>query len=213
MSLDPATVKSDSETKIRRLGGKICDWLPIISREAPRTEEGLIGRALVMNALVNIHFEAPIPIIKGWIEEHRLEHHLSAAERALLLKKNEQLVEQERVDLYWYLEALWALMWAGGLVDDLDPTRGIPDSMASLCPDLQRNESGAKFSERMHLRPYDEVYRMLDLYYRLHWWTRDGRLNGYGTQPVSLDIVMERRKALEWLVDDASDWDAISLNT
>jgi hypothetical protein len=54
---------------------------------------------------------------------------------------------------------------------------------------------------------------MLDLYYRLHWWVRDAQLNRYPSDPVSIDIIMERRKSLEWLLDSASDWDHIELST
>jgi hypothetical protein len=54
---------------------------------------------------------------------------------------------------------------------------------------------------------------MLDLYFRLHWWTRDGQLNGYETGDVRLDIIMERRKALEWVLDDSCDWDNVELST
>lgn len=49
---------------------------------------------------------------------------------------------------------------------------------------------------------------MLDLYFRAHWYARDGQLNGYPTAPFDLDIIMERRKTLEWLVDRSiEDWD------
>jgi hypothetical protein len=59
----------------------------------------------------------------------------------------------------------------------------------------------------MRLRPYPELYAMRDLAYRFHWWTRDSHLKGEDSGPVQLDIVMERRKALEWILDEQIDWD------
>jgi hypothetical protein len=50
--------------------------------------------------------------------------------------------------------------------------------MASLCPNLQINEDGAKFKLRMQLRSYAELYAMRDLSYRFHWWTVDAQLVG-----------------------------------
>jgi hypothetical protein len=43
---------------------------------------------------------------------------------------------------------------------------------------------------------------------RAHWYARDGQLNGYATGIFSLDVIMERRKALEWISDRTiEDWD------
>jgi hypothetical protein len=54
---------------------------------------------------------------------------------------------------------------------------------------------------------------MLDLYYRLHWWTRNSQLTGKDTSVVRLDIIMERRKALEWIMDPTCDWDNVEMST
>ncbi len=65
----------------------------------------------------------------------------------------------------------------------------------------------------MRLRSHEELFRMLDLYYRLHWWTRNAQLTGQDTGEVRLDIIMERRKALEWIMDANCDWDSVELST
>jgi hypothetical protein len=213
VALDPVRVKTKSESVIRKLGGQVCDWLPVLGETAIRTQEQLVGRSLVMNALLNVYFKAPISVVSDWIARHGLQEHLSDEERKLLNERNDELSEQERTNLYWYIEALWALMWAGALAFELNPALGVPETMASLTPNLQRKENGAKFSEKMQLRPYVELFEMLDLYYRLHWWARDGVLNGYSTAPVSHDIILERRKALEWLLDSTTNWDRIELST
>jgi hypothetical protein len=210
--IDPAAVKARSEQIIQQSGGRICDWLPSHDQGTMRSQAEVIGRALVLNALLNIHFQAPIPIIRGWIEANGLSDHLSRAERALLQKQNADLTEQEDIDLYWYIEALWALLWVGGLIPDMPFDQPVGDHMAALVPNLQRGENSDKFA-RMRLRPYGELFQMLDLYYRVHWYARDGQLNGYSTGDISLDVVMERRKALEWVWDASSDWDNMRLDT
>lgn len=212
-NINPAQVKAHSEQIILQAGGRVCDWLPIIERQHPRGQADLIGRALVLNALVNIAFNAPISVIRDWIDANGLSPHLSLSERDLLRKQNADLSEQQTADLGWSVEAVWALMWAGGLIPDLPVDTHVADHMVTLVPDLQQNEDGAKFTQKMRLRPYAELYQMLDLYYRAHWFTEDGRINGYDTGSISSDIVMERRKALEWLLDSSTGWDDISMNT
>ena len=212
-NVDAAQVKQRSEQAVLQAGGRICDWLPYLDRQQPRSQEELIGRALIRNALLNIAFQAPIPIIKNWIDTNGLAVHLTPDEQELLQKRNADLSEQDVANLEWSIEALWALMWAGNLIEDLAIDAPVSNNMVTFVPNLQDNEGGAKFSEKMRLRPYGELYQMLDLYYRVHWYTEDARINGYSTGNISSDIIMERRKALEWLMDGSSDWDNISLNT
>jgi hypothetical protein len=211
--IDPQQVKTDSERIILDAGGRICDWLPFLDDRTPRTRDAIVGRALVLNAMLQVAFKAPTNIIKDWLENNGVSVHLSQNERNLLEKDTDELTQQEITDLYWYIEALWALLWVGNLIEDLAFDQPIQNYMASLCPALQHNEDGSKFANMMKIRSHDELFRMLDLYYRLHWWTRDAKLNGYDTGDVSLDIIMERRKALEWVLDDSCDWDNVELST
>jgi hypothetical protein len=213
-TIDPDAVKRESETVIRRAGGQICDWLPVLDRDAePRELSAVVDRALILNAMLQIYFRAPVAVIKDWIARNGLGDDLSHSERGILEKDDPDLAEQERINLYWYIEALWALVWAGQLVPSLPFDEGVGYVLASLCPALQRNEDGSKFSNKMRLRPRDELFQMLDLYYRLHWWTRNAQLSGQDTGIVRLDIIMERRKALEWIMDPACDWDSVEMST
>ena len=212
-TIDPDAIKRHSESVILRAGGRICEWLPTIECTEARELGEIVDRALVLNALLQLHFEAPSHIIAEWIKSQSLQSALSASERAFLEKPTELLAEQEQIDLFWYIEALWAFLWATHLIEDMSFGRCADPSMASLCPELQNNEDGAKFRLRMKLRSYAELYAMRDLAYRFHWWTFDARLKGQDTGSVSLDSVMERRKALEWILDRQLDWDDVPLDT
>jgi hypothetical protein len=207
ITIDPKIVKARSEKIIRKVGGDICDWLPFLDRATLRPREQVVGRALVMNALINIHFQAPTKVIDAWIQHHNLQKHLCESERKVLKSKNPS--EQQSTNLFWYLESLWALMWVGNLIESLPFDQHVEDRLASMCPNLQENEGIEKFSSKIKLRSDDETFEMLDLYYRLHWWTRDAQLNGRKAGKVSLDIIMERRKALEWCMDESVDWDNV----
>jgi hypothetical protein len=213
-SIDTETIKRDNEAIIRKHGGQICDWLPSPDPDAPQRDVGAVARrALVLNAMLQIAFKAPIPIIKRWISDNGLEADLVESERSILRKHNAELTDQEQANLFWYIEALWALAWAGGLIDELPFDKPVGNHLASLCPDLQRGEEGSKFVQRMRLRSHTELFRMLDLYYRLHWWTRSAELEGQPTGNVSGDIIMERRKAMEWVLNAQDDWDNVEMST
>jgi hypothetical protein len=158
--------------------------------------------------MVEVHFGAPTPVIWKWIRENDLAPALSRRDRSILDRPEADLTKQERIDLYWYLEALWALVWAGQLIPDLPIEKPVGDNLASLVPSIKQNEGGQEFRATFTLRPFPELFQMLDLYFRAHWYARDGQLNGYATGVFNLDIIMERRKALEWIADRTlEDWD------
>jgi hypothetical protein len=211
--VNPSRVKRSSEEQLRALGARTCDWLPIIDHTTPRDSKDIAARALVLDGLVQIYFRAPIDFIENWISQNGLEPYLSSSEIELLGKNQEHLPERELVNLHWSIEALWALMWIGGLVSDLPLDKPVRDTLASMLPSVKNQENASPFYENFKRRSYGEIYKMLDLYYRAHWYALDGRLNGYDTSPISLDIVVERRKALEWAIDSSSDWDHIDLST
>lgn len=212
--LETSDVRRESQQTITRLGGPVCDWLPWLDRTQPRSSVECARRALVMNAMIQIHFGAPVHIVKGWIDTNGLTGALSARERAILARSEHELSAQDVTDLFWYIEALWALAWVGGLIADLPIDRPVGSELASLMPNLQVSERADAFLRKFALRPPAEIYRQLDLYYLAHWYARDGQLNGHDTAPFSLDIIMERRKALEWVMDSTiEDWDATPADT
>jgi len=213
-TVDPKLVKAESEAQIKSRGGQICDWLPWLDHNTPREKEAVCNRALCMHAMIQIAFGAPRPVIRAWLERNRLLHALSSREQKVLESPEADLDPQTNSDLHWYIEAVWALVWVGSFIPDLEVTEPVGSNLASLLPDLRVNETGDAFRSRFELRPFSEVFRALDLYYRAHWYSRNGQLNGYSTAPFDLDRIMERRKALEWVSDVAiPDWDETPTDT
>jgi hypothetical protein len=212
--LDTKSVRQKSQREITRLGGPSCDWLPWLDRTSPRSEESAVSRTLVMNAFIQIHFGAPVKVIETWIRKHGLLPHLSPSERELLAKADADLTAQEVTDLYWYIEALWALAWAGSLIPSLSIHLPVGEELARLMPNLQVDEPPDRLRSTFKLRPPAEIYQMLDLYFLAHWYARDGSLRGEETGPFNLDVIMERRKALEWVMNaEIPDWDQTPQDT
>lgn len=178
-----------------------------------RTLDDIKGRMAVMNALINISFEAPIPVIKDWLEQYDLSKYLSNWEKEILEKTNKELSHRETNTLRWYLEALWAFMWATAMIDELDERKWCGDNMVELLPNLEQNEDNAKLEAITTLKPAKELYKMLDYYYRLHWYCVDERINGHEVKNTNEGLIYERRKALEWLLNTENNWDDIEMGT
>ncbi len=213
MRIDTEEIKAASEAAVKQNGGQVCDWLPHIDPTTLRKPDSAIARALILNAMINIHFGAPTAITKAWIEKHDLADELSSVEAEILSRNESELTEQEKINLYWYIEALWAFLWATNMVEAMDFTVAIPDTMASMCPSLQSDEGSEKFTGSMDLRDYEDLYKERDLYYRVMWWARQSTMTGQEDPRFNLSRTLERRRALEWIMDATLDWDDVPLDT
>lgn len=205
-------IKSKNDKVISEKGLRFNNWLPILETPALRSIEEIKGRMAVMNALINIGFEAPTFIIKDWIEQQNLSKYLSEEEKEILELENDDLTETQINTFLWYLEALWAFMWLTEMIDNLDPELFVGDEMASLLPNLEQGESNEKLEKLQNIRPEIEVYTMLDFYYRLHWYCVDERINNREAL-LNEGVIYERRKALEWAFNRESDWDNVEMST
>ncbi|MDR3443567.1 MAG: DUF4272 domain-containing protein [Legionella sp.] len=211
--IDPLEVKRESEKIILNAGGEILDWLPTIENPAkPRTLDDVIKRALVLNAMYQLHMKAPKYYIAQWLEENELTSELTPKEHAILYSPNE-LTEEEHYALYCSVDALWALVWATNLINDLSFNQPVGDELAGLSPNLQVEADGTKYESTMQLRSIKAIYQTLDLYYRAHWWVLNATREGQPTGDAALYAVIERRRALEWLLNSDSAWDTVDLST
>lgn len=205
-------IKEANIARIAKKNYRYIDWLPILENPNLRSQDELIGRMSVMNALINISFEAPVEIIKQWIEANQLTAHLSDWEKEILTKTQADLDQYEINTLRWYLEALWALMWATKMIPHLDETQWNEESMASMLPNLEEGEDNHRLQEVTTMHTTEDIYSMLDFYYRLHWYCVDERLKGQEAV-INEGLVYERRRALEWLINKETDWDEIEMGT
>ncbi len=210
-TINPQEVKIQSEKIILNAGGEILDWLPVIELSSSRSTDEVINRALILNAMYQLHLNAPKHYIVEWIEKNSLCLDLSPKESAILNTTGE-LTKNDHLELYWSLEALWALLWATNLISDLPFTQQVGDILAILSPDVQNNEDGYKYKSTMHLKPINSLHRMLDLYYRLHWWLNKAQIDRKDTSNIILEVIKERRKALEWILSTDTTWDDIDLS-
>src|SRR5688572_3532838 len=153
MRYDSARAKSESEAAILALGGGINASLPQIdlTEMHPRDSHDVASRALVLSVLVHMSFGAPVTIARSWLEAHGLTSVLSPEEREIVMGHLDPS-EKLRNRLRWNIEALWAAVWAGGLVDDLGPMTPIGDQLAGLLPDLRTQEPPSRFFDGFQIR-------------------------------------------------------------
>lgn len=209
---DKIDIKEINMQILDRKGYRYTSWLPVLEDPNLRSLDEVKGRMGILLALINISFDIPIEEVRNWVLDHDLAKHLSKKEEALFAKSDAEIDEDERSRLRWYIEGLWALLWATNVIDNLKETEWSEDQMQDMIPSLYDGEDMEKFNVLQSLRSVSEIYCMLDLYYRLHWYCVDERINGREAK-INEGLVYERRYALEWLLFKETDWDEIEMST
>ncbi len=216
----PQERKAASEQKIRRMGIGVFEGLPCV----PAAEEvqlkpldTICKRAIA--ALLSTQVACDISDqqygdVKFFIDlmkKFGVYEILNAKEKRLVSVMYEQ---QDVVDVVWEYECFWALAWALGLVEDIADASQICDCKAAvqLVGDCDSYE---EFKSKCNPRDIEEILDMLDLYYRYHWaCVQHTHIDS--TLPIgnlNMEIVYERRRGLQWLIEDEMDWHDIALHT
>ncbi len=145
----------------------------------------------------SIEFFLPI------LEEMGLKEYLNSKESRIVDGTYDM---QDAIDLDWAYEAFWSLCWCLGLVDDIRNAVEVCDCDAAIgfvrgCKTIE------EFAEKCTLRSKSEILDMLDLYYRYNWAVNESRVRPETSiGNLNPSIVIERRRGLEWVVLEVSDW-------
>ena len=178
-----------------------------VSELRPQNAEAVARRCVLLSYVIGIAYGADVAKLNQHLQAVGLIGYASSKERSLLGRTDH--TEQEKINAGWLAECIQGLAWCLGLVE-LDPFRRSDDGLASHFP--RPFVDASKFIAKAKLRPFDEIYQQADLHYRLHWAARNSRLTGIACA-VSEDLIMERRKALDWVIGVEADWDEVPGDT
>jgi hypothetical protein len=217
--IDFLAIREQSKRRLSRWRLSDPGALPLHANEdfAWTREAGAVAdRCHALAAALALTHRAPLATVRGAIDDNGLGPSLAAREKQLLAvlegdtESGEAALQQLLVDIAWREEALHALLWALGLVDDLPPDEMCPKAPVyeRLAPEL--NPANARGAD-VRLRPLADLAAMLDLYYLLHWHARRAQYHGdVWDNHIAPGVVLERRRALEWLFQDAP-WEDVDL--
>lgn len=145
------------------------------------------------------------------IVEFGLKNYLFPDEKKVLVECDEHVA----VNVSWTVECSYSLAWVLGLITTEEmEAPGEPEGDHGLFQFIQPFHNFEDFKASCNLRQPSEIMDMLDLYYNYHWACVDNCLNpDTNCGELNEEVVMERRKALEWLICKDKNWDSISLDT
>lgn len=181
-----------------------------IDRTILRNIDDVVLRMCGLHCVIAMSFG--LDRIQGlkWIENNHLQSGLTDEEEKFINKKADNALSQK---IALRMEALWALCWAINYVKELDFGKYCGDNLASIFPDIEKNEGIEDFAQNAKLRSKEEIMVMEDLAYCLHWGISEEWLSRTETSRYIRDyVIIERRHALSWLLSSAR-WDDVELDT
>lgn len=210
-----------SKAKIQKRGIAYFNGLPLLEDSSQvelkslddickRAIACLLSVQLASDIAANQDYSQSKELFTNFLKMFKVENELLPKEKNLFTG---DFKKQDVIDVEWTYETYWSLVWALGLIDDIELANTICDceKAITLVGDCNSFE---EFKDKCKIRDIDEILDMLDLYYCYHWATVEKRIN-HETPIGELnpDVVIERRRGLEWLISNEDDWNAISLDT
>lgn len=210
--MDTNLIRENSRRLAAELGYEFNEHLPVLEEiRVARTADEVVDRILCLQVTIACAYGFSRSRAVAWLDQERLADRLAASEQSYLHheKSPESPLFKTRI------ESLWALTWFAGYHANLDFGAYCSDSFIALFPDIKQSESADTFRAKARLRSTDELEQALDLAYCLHWAVRDGNLKGrrvVGKNQIKEYVIIERRRALEWLAGDDA-WDDVPMDT
>lgn len=206
---DLRTIRDRSISAAEDLGYETHPSMPLLDEDFRlRPAQEIVDRTLALHAVVACAFKFDPGKARDWLGRESLAASLSPAERAFVAE-GEGLAPEFQVQV----EGLWALSWALQFVPALDFSKACDDGLVRLLPNLKAGESSTRFRQQASLRPLEDIVSACDLAYCLHWAVNQAYLDDAPAPgKVPAHVVVERRRALEWLLS-SDEWDDVSLAT
>ena len=199
--------------------------LPLIESEdevALRSKEEVVKRMLGL-LLISLYAEGLCSgetrdEHRAWIEsgikKYDAYEFFTPKEKAFLEDKEPK--QSACINFSWQYEPLTVLLWALGFLDE-EEALAIP---AEIC-DVPHAVSVVKVHQTYEdvlsnsvLRDKESILDQADLIYRYDWACVEDRINNPDDNKLEWGIVMERHRALNWLINYfEADWDDVTTDT
>lgn len=213
--------RNNSNKKIKLLGIACLETLPVIEDSTQvslkdidtickRAIACLISTQLAIDISENNDYDSSKTFFLNMLKQYGVQDNLIEKEKRIF---NGKYSKQDVIDVVWSYEAYWSLVWTLGLVENIDYPNQICDCEKAIML-VSTCKTYDDFKCKCKIRDIEEILDMLDLYYRYDWAVTEKRINPDTLiADLNPDVVVERRKGLEWLIANEEDWDKISLDT
>lgn len=187
-------------------------YLPVLGPISIHSASEIATKAIVLYAMAGLANNADPQLLRKWLIENQMWTHFTEDQQAFL--HGHTLTEEETNELSWKVESLYTLCWIGLIATEL-PFPDKPAPLKGIFPNIPPEIDCAEFVSSFKRRNDEPIVEQLDIYYSLHASLKHPELWGKGSRSnlPKIEIVTERRHALEWVCGGNVDWDDVVMDT
>jgi len=207
--MDLNKIKLETEQYLKRAGLKPNPNLPLIEgldEVTPRSAKDVATRMFAMSNLIGIGYGAKRSKIKKDLKKFQLWSFVTPSERKDL--NSFRVNEKTKIEYQWLCECCQALAWCLNIVEMNPFERCKPDLSDKIPPKVDPT----KLISRATLKPISDIQKQVDLLYRIHWHAKL-KARHEGVKNLNYNVILERRRAIDWVYGVIQNWDEISLDT
>lgn len=187
--------------------------LPLLEENLDiRSKTDLISRINILHIFYAIYLRGKesYSFFGNAIQELNIVNHLTNKEKIFL--DTGEITSQDIINFSWNKESIKMLLWIGSLInEDFRKTFSECD-FSNYYKFIPPEKTNSLFEDNVILREKKQIFEYLDFYYCLHWYCKHfSKHNKF--DKLNFSVVLERRKALEWVTHPNFDWDNIPLDT
>jgi len=211
MNFNPKKIREDVLAHLKLKDIPTNKALPTIDKWVFKSSVEVAQRIVILYALTGLAHQADATALNDWLSDGGLYSEIPDSEKAYFEKT---LSSKEIVSLSWKQEALFALCWSGSIIREI----GLPHSECNLSyifPHIPPEVGISDFLQTFNLRNEQQIAFQTDLHYCLHWTLRHPECWGDSEGPSRLnkDVLIERRRAFEWVTKSSVQWEDVALDT
>jgi hypothetical protein len=207
------TIREHTAVRLKQIGVPLHPYLPNRDESKLRKGADVARQIIILNALDGLVNDTNHKYLKRWLIDHEIWEQMAPQDQACFKAKIPANISNE---LSWKVESLFTLAWTCGFVSVLPPpTAQILGEMEKVYDCIPPQVECAGFISKTKVIPIQQILEELDFYYCVHAAMRHIELWDYPEQIKRLNLgnVLERRSALEWIVDPKTPWHEITLDT
>ena len=186
--------------RLAQLGVSITDVAPKFNSSAElqlKSASEVAVRLLILSYLIGVYYDVDSKDLVLNLKKYKLYNDLTEDEKELIGKTLYD--EQDFIDAGWLQECIEILGWSLGMCNkNLDHQNEATLSMAEYIPVMKNPE---RFIDKAALINIDVIYEeYLVLHHLYHFLKKEDHLL------IDADIILERRRAMNWLVGVDLEW-------
>lgn len=203
-------IRNVSISRLSKFGISVPDHLPFIedyNELKPQSEKAVFGKICSLGYIIGMGYTKETNKLIDLLTKYSLWPSVTPYQKERLENPN-KISKKDENNFKMLAESVYALAWCINVLP-IDYRKGCPENLAKI---TIPGNTPDNFIIGKKLRTFNEIYSEADFCYCLHWYEKECQLNNKNGI-LKEWIIRERRRAIDWVIGVAENWDNLESDT